>query len=400
MSAPAYKVKIGDYEIRHIGAISLRFGLRELADSVNVTINDRIDTAAGEPIVVSIAGRVVLTGEVQNKRLSKRVGDTTLTVTGFSSAQRLVKSSVVQPKRTFGGLSLLEVATLICAPFGLVVDVSESAATIANEPMERLRVDTGQSAFDFLSEACRRQGCILVSGAASVDAEASAKASVRITRVGVRAAPFPIVIPSARVQSVDFEDDVREVHSHIFVNRRGGGTLDPDGTLKGLDGVATDERVAYSPRIIQAEAGGRSQAALNRQAEWEMRRRAAEGFRVSVVIDGWSPNNSQALWWPNTLYRVVDSDDGFDETMLLASVDLSAGMGQGYTAKLELMPPDAYAILDKRSIPKGKGGRRGYRANKEWLAQNSGLVTKIAASSDRTSFDDGELIFKPEDPKA
>jgi prophage tail gpP-like protein len=206
------------------------------------------------------------------------------------------------------------------------------------------------------------------------------------------------------VLSIDFEDDVRSVNSQYLVNRRGRGTRDPDGTLKGLDGVASDERVPYSPTIIQAEAGGRSQAALDRQAEWEMRRRAAEGQRVSINVDGWSPRVSPTppapLWWPNTLYRVVDADEGFDETLLLASAELGESVGSGAVARLEFMPPDAYAILEQRKIT--GGGRRGYAANKEWLAQHSELVGQIGAASDTVDFDQErlELIWKPEDPDA
>jgi prophage tail gpP-like protein len=400
-AVPNYGIRVGNYDLREINSLSLRLSMREIADSFTAQISDRVTLRAGLPVQVSIDGRPVIVGELQNVRLAKSAGTRDLSISGFSSAQRLVKSSVVPgdglPRRTVKGLSLREIVEAVVEPFGIVVDVSEAALSIANEPIDKVRVGNGQTCHAFLNKVCKRQGCILVSGAASVGPDRNAKASVRITRVAVRKSPINIVYPSARVLSIDYEDDVRAIHSQYLVTPRGR-------PWTGLDGLAEDERVSYSPVIIQAEAGGRGQAAMDRQAEWEMRRRAAEGQRVSVTYDGWSPRPSTTppspLWWPNTLFRVVDAEDGFDETMLLASVELGESVGSGAVARLELMPPDAYAILEQRKIT--SGSRRGYAANTEWLAQHSELVGEIAAASDTVDYDEKrlDLIWKPEDPDA
>jgi len=398
---PRYQIRIGDYTVEEVGTISLRFSMRELADSFTATINDRVRVDAGDRVEVSVEGVTRLVGEIQNVRLMKQPGTRDLTITGFSASQRLVKSSALVERRTIRNRSLRQIVEQIVEPYGLVVDVSESGIEVADEVMDRVRVGPGQTAWAFLKDVAKRQGCILVSGAASVTEGRAAKSSVRITRVAVRKSPIPVVAPAARVLSIEFEDDVRDVHSEYFVNRKGRGQRDPeDGGLKGLDGRATDERVLYSPIIIQAQAGGRGQAALDRQAEWEMRRRAAEGQRVTINIDGWSPNYSRALWWPNTLYRVVDTDEQYDEDLVLASVELGSSTGDGAVARLEFLPPDAYAILKTNKIT--KGSRRGYRTNKEWLAQNSQLVSQIDLASDTVDFDEEELelYFTPEDPDA
>ncbi len=398
---PRYQLRVGDYTVQELGSLSLRFSMREIADSFSATINDKVRLESGARAVVSVEGVTRLVGELQVDRLMKQPGVRDLTVRGYSAAQRLVKSDAVVEKRTFKGKSLRAIVEEIVAPFDLVVDVSESAVEIAEEVVDRARVGPGQTAWAFISGVAKRQGCIIVSGAASVTDDREAKSSVRITRVAVRRSPITIVYPSPRVLSIEYENDVRDVHSEIFVNRKGRGQRDPDdGTLKGLDGRAVDERVLYSPKIIQAEAGGRDQASLNRQAEWEMRKRAAEGQRVTVNYDGWSPNNGPALWWPNTVFRVVDTEEGFDEYLVLVSSELGENTGDGAVARLEFLPPDAYAILEQRKIE--KGSREGYRANKEYLAQNAELVASIADASDVADFDEAnlDLYFEPEDPDA
>ena len=380
--------------------------MRELADQVQVSIADKFllsDLEIGVPVGVAIEGRIVFIGEVMTPRLGKSAGDRNISITAFSSAQRLVKSDVIVgdgiQSRTIKGQSLRQITEDVTRPFGLVVDVSEAALDIVDEPITKVRLKKGEKAHAFLTRVAKRQGCILVSGAASITADRKAKSSVRITKAGVRMSPIPIISPSPRVTDISWELDARAVASEYIVTRRGNGTRASDGSIEGLDGRAVDDRVLYSPLLIQTTTGGNSEAALQRRAEWEMRKRAAEGERVTLTIDGWSPNFSQALWWPNTFYRVVDSKEGFDEMLLLTSATLTLD-GSGTRASLEFLPPDAYSVLDERTIK--KGSRQGFRANKDWLQQHADLVTKIADGSDNVDFDEEklDLIFKPEDPDA
>ncbi len=389
----------------NVDSWSFRFSMREIADRFSAQVHDKVEIVAGDQFGVAIEGRIVMIGEIESSRLVKRAGTRDLTITGWSSARRLVKSSVIleSGRRTIVDQSLEQIVRQVVEPFGIVVDVSAEAQAAASEILDRVRVSNGEKAWAFLQKVAKRAGCIIVSGAASITPDREAKASVQITRSGIRMAPFPLVFPSARVLMIDREDDVRDVHSEYLVTRRGGGQRDPDtGELKGLSGRATDARVLYSPLIIQAKKGGRDQASLDRQAEWELRERAAAGARPSLEVYGWSPNDSQALWWPNTLYRVVDTEDDFDEVLLLASVELVEAVGQGADARLEFLPPDAFSQLNERSISKGKGRRRGYATNQKWLAENSETVVAIAESSDNVDFDENalDLIFIPEDPDA
>lgn len=394
-----YTVSVGGKRLESVQSLQLRFAVSELADSFSMQVADRLLLDGGEAVEIAIEGRVVLVGHVQSCRLAKRAGTRDLTITGYSAAQQLVKSSIVDTRRVYTDTTLRQLVERVCKPFGLLVEVESSATAVANEVLDQIAVDNGEKAFDFLAKACKRQACVLVSGAATVADDKPAKAAVTITRVGVRMAPVVIVYPSPRVLGVDYETDIRDVHSHYYVTRRGRGVLGTDGTLKGLDGVARDERVPYSPLIIKAEKGGKSQTALDHQAEQEMRRRAAEGRRFSVEVDGWSPNDSQALWWPNTMFRFVDVEEGIDDILVVSSVEIAVDQ-QGTRAKLDLMPPDAHAILHKRVISKGSGGK--YRTNREWLKQHAELVAAIAEASSTVDFqrESLELIWTPEDPSA
>lgn len=404
MSTPSVTVRVGPFTLTRIISINLRFSLTELADSFSIQAADDLPPIiAAARVEILIQGRAVLVGHVQNIRRSSRAQVDDLSISGYSAAQRLVKSSVVQPRKNFNNLNLAQIAVLVCEPFDIVVDVAAPARQIAGEDIPRIKVDDSEKAQAFLARVCKRQGCILVSGAASTDPNRPAKAGVTITRLAVREAPIVIEHETPRVLAFEIEREYGNVHSEILVNRKGGGVLESDSgdetDLVGREGRATDNRVQYSPLIVKAEKGGTSEAAMQRQAEWEARKRAAESERVSIEVDGWSPRPSaqdpDPLWWPNTLYRVRSARYGYDETLVLASVELIRD-ASGDRARLEFNPPDLYAVLDQPDVTSG-GSRGGYRANKEWLAEHADTVTSIDQTSDTVSFDEStlDLVFTP-----
>ena len=411
---PKFTVQVGGVELSRITSLSLRISMTEFADSFSVSCADRLALGQeGQRVEITVEGRLVLVGEIMTEDVDKSAGKRDSSYTGFSAAQRLVKSSYTG-KRRLRDLSLLQIVERVVEPFDLVVDVDASATEIANLPIEKVSADNGTTAFAFIAEVAKRQGCILLSGAATVSDTEPAKSAILITRAAVKKAPYVITYPHARVLGLRYSNDIRDVYSDYIVTRRGGGTLSSDGTVAGLEGLAFDD-LPYSPFVIQAEQGGNTQEELDRQAEWEMRKRSAEGKRVSILFDGWSPNNSQALWWPNLIWRLVDTDDAVDSEFVLASVELSVDTG-GSRAQLEFLPPDAYAILHeptkKRRKPGAKDPAKGLIKTANLLGSPVvDLLQSIANVTVKTLTNVGEAvpvdlskvnaaIAKPEDPNA
>lgn len=406
MRAPPYTIRIGGRRIERPISLSLRFALRELADSFEVSVADRFQVFEGERVEVAIAGRTVLVGHVMTSRLHKAPGSRDFTISGFSSAQALVKSSAVLPQRTYSDLSLRKLVNLVAEPFGLDVTVAESALEIVEEPIRLVKIKPSETAYGLLKRVAKKQGCILVSGSAAGRDGASGEV-ISISRVSTARAAVELRSPSPRVMSLDWEIDVRDMHSHYFVTRRGGGVLADDGTLEGKEGVARDERLPYSPTVLQAESGAKSEAELNRQAEWEMRRRAAEGHRITLTVQGWSPSNGAELWFPNTIYRVVDDDEGLDEDLLVASSEIVLD-GQGAIARLEMMPADAYEIFDELTIKQERDRRKARRRPKEEPAAVQRYAIRMVTAERpppkerryKVPYIRDEIVIPPKDPNA
>jgi prophage tail gpP-like protein len=406
VSLPSLVVQVGGKNLQRVQSFSLRLAVSELADHVQVEVADNIplaDQRFGDSMAVAIAGRIVLVGEVLNYRDHGDANSSTISITGFSSAQRLTKSSIKVgdgesvTSRVFRDLSARQIIERVVKPFDLVVDVGETGNEIADVPIDKIKIKKNEGAWEFVQRVAKRQGCILVSGAASVTPDRKAKASIRLTRNAVRSSPIAITRPHPRVTSWAYELDGRAIQSEIIVGRK-SKKRSSGGGLTHLGAPAYDSSARYSPLIIDAEAGARTEGELLRQAEYEVRKRRAEAIRVTIELDGWSPNNSEALFWPNTLYPLEDNVRGFADTMLLTSVTLSRDLSGADKAMLEFVPPDAYAVLDDFTVDGGGiGGRGQYRANIEWLRQHSANVTAIANASDTVDFDAQklELLFKP-----
>lgn len=407
MSLPSLVVQVGGKNLQRVQSFSLRLAVTDLADQVQVEVADNIplvDQRIGDSLAVTIAGRIVFVGEVLNYRDRGEANSSTISITGFSAAQRLTKSAIkIGPdesvtSKVFRNLSARQIIERVVKPFDLVVDVGETGNEIADVPIDKVKIKKNEMAWEFVQRVAKRQGLILVSGAASVSPDRSkAKASIRLTRNAVRSSPLAITRPHARVISWEYELDGRAIQSEIIVGRK-SKKRKSGGGLTHLGAPAFDESARYSPLIIDAEAGAKTEGELLRQAEFEVRKRRAEAIRVSIELDGWSPNNSQALFWPNTLYPLDDREKGFNDKMLLTAVTLSRDLNGADKAMLEFVPPDAYAVLEDFTVDGGGiGGSGQYRANPEWLRQHSGLVTQIADASDTVDFDEPklELLWKP-----
>ncbi len=378
--------------IERISRLHMRFGFAELADQVEFVPAGRSPARKGQSLTVLVDGRPVLVGTVTGRRVGLRPGDRSETISGFSTAQSLVKSSVVQPRRTWKEISLRRLTEVIVSPFNIGVDVDPSASDIADEPFERVRCQAGEKVLEFLTRISKRAGCLITSGAAATDPGEAPRATVMITRIGSRTSPA-ITYPHPRILELDLEEDLRDRHSHYYVNARGGGIFDrKTGTLVGKDGKAEDPFVPYSPLIVQAETGtkrptkkqkaARTQSQLDLQAEGEMRRRAAESVRRSITISGWSPaaGGVGELWAVNSLMRLNVAEEGIEnEEMLITAVEFDVDVGrEAAVARLELTMPDAFSIFQEQKL-RGGGGDGGYHVSEEYLRAHGELMVNFDA---------------------
>jgi prophage tail gpP-like protein len=138
----------------------------------------------------------------------------------------------------------------------------------------------------------------------------------------------------------------------------GGGKKNPRA-LTQVVGTVTDPGVRrYRPLVIVAEAQADDGGAMQR-AEWEMRRRRANGTKATITINGWRQEDGR-LWSQNELIEVTAPWLGLDERELIISQVQFSSDDSGELTELSLTLPDAFLPDPKRKGKKaGEGGSKG-----------------------------------------
>ena len=161
---------------RHWTQATITRDLREIAGSFELTLLDdgRVQRAfpapPGTPLVqaiecgaactVAIDGETVLTGWVEDVDWHETANTLEFRVAGRDRTGDLVECAACPTgPAEFNGLTLAQVAQIVCAPFGITVQ----AQVDVGAPFARLAVNPHETALAFLEKAARQRAVLLVS---------------------------------------------------------------------------------------------------------------------------------------------------------------------------------------------------------------------------------------------
>jgi prophage tail gpP-like protein len=316
-------------------------------------------------------GDLVLTGYVDSYAPRFDADTHVVEIRGRSRTADFVDSSAVVPGGQMKGLSLLDVALRLAAPFGLAVEVLSALGPVLPD----VQIQQGETCYAVVERLCRMQGLLVCDGPGG---------ALALARAGTRRAQGAL-IQGVNLLSASAELDQSRRHSEYIVkgqrpntDDRGDGPapaagrglleqLTGDGggagaTVRACLGRALDVAVGrYRPLILIAETQTDDASAF-RRALWEARRRLALGVKASVLVQGWRQQPGAAgspLWDVNLLVPVVSDWLGIDREMLISAVEFRKDDG-GTTTALELTLPDAFQGADE-TAPGGSasGGAAG-----------------------------------------
>lgn len=336
---------MGDLRLRVNGkeyggwkAVRVTRGIESVAGKFEVSVSDRWGgQSVPWPILeedectVLLDGHQVITGYVDQRRLSYSASDHELSVSGRDRTGALVDCSAVLTKWEYLNASLLAVATQLAKPFG--IGVALQAGVGLPKPLPKLTIDPGDSPFDAIERACRMVGLLPISDGAG---------GLVLTRAGSARAGTALVegrnILSA---SVDFDATGRFRTYKVVGQHQGSDEFSGIGPAA-VVASATDPNVRRSARVLMVRAEG----AVNpdyakRRAQWEAKVRAGRGAAVSVRVQGWTQADG-TLWPVNARVPVRSPLLGIDGELLITQVTHSLD-GSGTTTDLSLKQPDAYS---------------------------------------------------------
>lgn len=338
-------------------------GVESLAGSFDLEVSDRWNGQESpwpiqeeDACEINVAGEVLMMGYVDKRALSYSASEHTLRVSGRDRTGLLVDCSAVPKSWEFKSMTILDLASELCRPFGIAVslDVDAKKVTLTTgktsgtvtgagksghrsglgipKPPKKFCVNPGDSVFEVLDRACRMAGVIPVS---------DGRGGLLLTRGGTARAATPLVEgQNILAASADY-DCAGRYRTYVVSGQRQGGDEEYGSTVAAVKATATDEGVSRASRVllIRPEASVTAEAARMR-AGWEAKIRAARGDSVSVTVQGWRQSNGDH--WPvNALVNVQSPTIGIKGDMLITQVELSLDES-GTTARITLKRPDAF----------------------------------------------------------
>jgi len=314
---------------------SIQRGIEQIAGQFELAVSERWPGQptkrpihAGDACEVRAEGEPVITGYVDDVGMSYDATTHEISFRGRDATGLLVDCSA-PTKQWIAGMTLEQIATEVCKPYGVGVTVK---ADVGNRFAPR-RNNEGESVFEMLTDLAKQRGVLLVSDGLG---------NLVITRAGTTKVSTSLV-SGQNILRADLQSSMREWYHDYVVKAQPAG----DGTFEDPKATATDTsnpRVERNLLIVTSEFD--SLAMLDRRADWEMRTRAAQASRVTVTVQGWA--HADGIWQPNTLVRLTDEILGIDRDLLIAGVTLTLD-DQGTRTDLDLAIPEAFDLV---AIPK------------------------------------------------
>jgi prophage tail gpP-like protein len=385
----------------------------ELAVSERWTVEGKpMQIAPGMACEVRTRGKVLLTGWVDAYKPSYDAQSHNVSVSGRSKTCDFVDSSVLVDGGQFRGLTVGTIARQLAKPYDLTVKVLKDG-----EPEAEVQVQQGETCFALVERLSRLQELLVTD---------DAEGNLVLTRAGAGRAAVALR-HGKNILSASADLDHSKRFSDVIVKAQRPGNSnksnddapevdpdDPDGpdperharlrtqldtaarigliantserflarmrsvrdgttgkkgspkTLTQIHGAIKDPEIKrYRPMVIVAEAQADDMTAEKR-ADWEIRRRKAEGTKATIVVNGWRQDGDGGeLWSTNLMTGVVAPWLGLlERELVIAELTYSYDEG-GEKTTFSLTLPDAF-LPDKVRKAKAKKAAGGGGGDAKW----------------------------------
>lgn len=314
----------------------------QIAGSFTVRASDRYPKKPsdwkmhlGDSCSVEIADVPVIQGYIEAMPVSYSAREHHIEVNGRDVTGDLVDCSFISGGDSeFLDLSIQEIASRLCAPFGIDV-VVDSSASEAVQKKTSLGVSQGDTVFEMIAKLCRIAQVLPVS---------YGDGKLYLTRAGSQQASGTVEL-GVNVLSGTLSQNDKDRFSEYIVKGQGKGedSVADLGSIVQPKGRALDSVISrYRPLVILAEKDVDFKTARDR-AEWEAHMRAGASRQYEYQVQGWLQPDG-VPWEINRMVRVKDDFLGLqDGTLLISRVEFGLSSG-GTTTGLTLSYPEKYDV--------------------------------------------------------
>jgi prophage tail gpP-like protein len=343
-----------DFELRIEGktfigwkSIRLTKSLEQLAHSFSISITDRwaagatlqpFEIVGGESCETVVDGIKLLSGYVDSDTVSYDPRSRSLTVTGRSKTGDVVDCSAVFGTGKWRNVSLLRIASDLCAPFGITVSTN-----VDLRPNMTLAVEDGETAFETISRGARMRGVLVLT---------DSDGDLYFDRVSESRIRTTLTWGKNVLRGTMTNNWAQRYKRYIIKSQASGGDNLFGARTAQIKRTADDEAITrYRPLKILAENES-SGSELQKRINWERNTRAGRGRRLVYQVQGW--RHLDGFWAPNQLVRVDDSYLRITDELLVVSATFERSNENGTTTTLELAQPETFGV---EPLPKPKKKR-------------------------------------------
>jgi prophage tail gpP-like protein len=341
------------------GWVSIRItrGIELMPSSFQVTLTERypgqpleMPIKPGDQCIVQIGPDAVLSGTVDRLMPSIDPRGHSITILGRGRCRNLVDCTAFADNRQFLNHSVLDIATAVAKPFGIVVTERDPGTPAV--PNEKLTAD-GQVIPQFNVNLTSTPWQIIESIAryASLLAYEDVWGDLALAQVGTDTAASGFQ-QGVNVQSASSMMSVDQRYSTIWAV-----ALAIDSTLQltpgapaatgttGANIIARESDpgiLEYRPLVIVSEQGYGAPDIAARRAKWEIARRYGRSQAVTLVADTWR-DSAGILWTPNTLAPLdIPALHLGGMNWLITQVSFVVDEQRGKVAEITMMPKEAF----------------------------------------------------------
>jgi len=340
-------------------SVSIETGIEQIAGSFQLALTERWPNQLeawtippGEYCEIAIGGEPVISGYVDSASVSYDAAAHGLGVSGRDRTGDIVDCSA--PATSFAGLSFVEIARRLVAPYHITV---RDEAGVAGKKVPKCAIQPGESVFQTLETLARQAAVLLVS---------DGRGALVITRAGKAGEAVDRLIEGENILSASFEHNHGELYSSITIKGQAAAAASsnydlsaaaPKGEVKRAPSTTTtnSEVGRHRPLVIVAETEADAKRCQQRAA-WEASTREAKSRRLNIAVQGWRQSDG-SLWRINQTVSVVSPMLRLDERWLIAGVSYTLDDG-GTTTSLTLTGPHAYDILPEIPPATSKPGSK------------------------------------------
>jgi prophage tail gpP-like protein len=297
----------------------------------------------GDSVKVKYGDSEVLTGYVEDLNVSYDDKSHTVSVAGRDKTGDLVDCPRPAEPKQWSNLSILQLVTILCSPFGVSVSVDSSATKEVARKEAIWSYNEGEVVFDAIKRLCLKQGLIPLS---------HGDGKLILTKLGTK---FSVdnIERGVNVLTGGLRQSNKERFSEYHTKGFGFG-IDTKQTKDYIQpkGDARDSVVGrYRPFVIMND-GAATFGNCKERATWESQLRAGNSRSFTYVLQGWEQTNEQ-LWKLNTRVKVKDKTFGVEDEFLINSLGFEVSDTGVFTA-IGLVSKQKYEATNKLDLSKTK----------------------------------------------